>query len=192
MTLWDTLTTQTYTPVIIQFNPWMVEVDGSEVKHDPEVKYRLRISSPRSNRRGEDQYIPDSILLNVPADGLLKFKLTPSDRYLPVGRYTVEYFRDGCSTPLDKQYWIVPSLPIKNTYSFVLGELDPILPLKVWRVLSVSPGDQWVTDYNVLTWRDERPLNGTQITVEYQPAATIDNMLDNKVGKLDSVDRLRG
>jgi hypothetical protein len=189
---WDRVTTQTYTPIIIQFNPWILREDESALEHDPDVRYRLRISAPRSNRRGEEQYIADSILLDVPADGLLKFKLSPSDRYLPIGRYVVEYFRVGCSTPLDTQEWIVPSMPVRNTYSFVLGDLDPVLPLKVWRVLSVSPGDQWVTEYNTLTWRDERPLAGTDITVNYQPAATLDVLIDSKVNRLDSVDRLRG
>ena len=187
----DAVGTQAYTPIVIQFNPWMLADDDSAITHSAEVKYRLRITAPRSNRRGDSQYIADSIIVPVPADGLVRFKLLPSDRYLPIGRYIVEYFRSGCSTPLDTQEWMVPSVPRLNTYSFVLGENDPVLPLKIWRILSVTPGDNWVAEHNALTWRFERPLAGTMVKLDYAPAATLDTLLDYKINKLEQVERPR-
>jgi len=182
---------QVYTPIAIQFKPWALNQDNSALGHTEGVKYRLRITSPRSNRKGQDQYIADSLILDVPPDGLLRFQLLPSDKYLPIGRYQAEFFRVGNRTPLDVQTWVVPSVPMLNQYFFALGDQDPVLPLKVWRVLSVSAGDNWVAEYNSLTWRFGRPALGTDITVDYQPAATLDMLQEYKTGTLGNVERMR-
>lgn len=180
-----------YTPIAIKFREWMQDADSSAVKHSDDVKYRLRISPPRSNRKGEEQYIADSIIVNVPDDGIIRLKLLPSDRYLPIGEYVVEYYRSGCSTPIDVQKWVVPSLARVNYYSFVLGEYDPILPIRIWRVLSVTPGSNWVSEYNNLSWRSVRPAEGEIINIEYTPAATLDQLLQFNLNDLSNQTRIR-
>jgi hypothetical protein len=180
-----------YTPIAVRYGPWMLNEEDEGLQHEEGVKYRLRISAPRSNRRGEDQYIADSITVDVPPDGVVRLKLLPSDRYLPKGRYIVEYFRDGCRTPVDVQDWVVPSLSPSNSYNFVLSDQDPILPLNIWRVLTVSPGDDWTSEYNHLTWRTTRPEPGTGISLTYTPAATLDQLLNFRLDNLGNIDRVR-
>jgi hypothetical protein len=181
-----------YTPIVIKFGAWVLNEDSTELPAEELTRYRLRISPPRTNRKGEDQYIADSKVIEVPADGIIRLKLLPSDRYLPKGRYQVEYYREHCSTPVDIQQWVVPSLPPVNTYSFIMTQFDPVLPLRVWQVLSVSPGDNWVAEYNNLSWRVVRPPEETEITITYTPAATLDQLINyNLTDELNQIDRIR-
>jgi hypothetical protein len=55
----------------------------------------------------------------------------------------------------------------------------------MWSVNSVSPGEGWVADYNNIVWLSQggQPTVGTEVSVEYEPAATLDMLLDYESNK---------
>lgn len=180
-----------YTPIVIQFRPPILDDSGSPyVDKEGKHRYALRISTPASNRQGENQYIPDSFYYPVPEDGLVRMYLVPSDRYLPVGRYVVEYYRIGHKLPLLKERWIVPQPPPMGSFSFTYQAMPPILPIDVWKVVTVSAGEEWVSNFNSLTW-GMPPALGAEVTIRYKRAVTLDKLIDRKLNQSKDIDRIR-
>lgn len=181
---------QEYTPIVIQFKSPVLDPFDDPVNHgSPNRKrpeYTIRITPPRSAKRGITQFIKDSIVLSVPEDGIVRYKLAPTNIYFPQGRYFVEYFRRGSQIPLDEQHWIVPAVPKQLTYTFVVDDNPGVtqrLPLYIWKINSVSPGDGFISDWNQLSWPFEaKPAAGTELTLEYVPAVTLDQLVEYKVG----------
>ncbi len=183
----------TYTPIVIQFlSPILNEDSSPYTDKQGKKRYALRISCPPSNRPGEWQYIPDSYYYEIPDDGLLRLQLVPSDRYLPIGRYVVEYFRIGKKLPVLTQRWVVPKPPPIGTYSFSYELQPPILPVDVWKITSVSAGHEWVGLYNSLTWGTP-PALGEVVNVRYQRAVTLDKLIDYSLNSnsIKETDRIR-
>ena len=180
-----------YTPIVIQFVPPILTDDGSPyVDKEGKHRYSLRISTPVSNRPGEAQYIADSFVYPVPEDGLVRLQLIPSDRYLPIGRYTVQYYRIGHKQPLFTQRWIVPQAPPAGAYAFLYQAMPPILPIDVWKITNVSAGDEWVSNFNSLTWGTP-PALGEMVTVKYARAVTLDQLVDLRPRNFRDIDRVR-
>jgi hypothetical protein len=189
---------QDFTPVVIDFKAAMLDIEDNPVFHHSsgrkKPKYTMRISPPRSVRRGVKQYLCDSIVFPIPEDGVVRFKLPPSMLYLPRGRYIVEFFRSGSQIPFDTQRWLVPAIPKRQSYTFTYDESDPdpTLPLYVWSIDSVSPAAEFVANYNTLIWLAEtRPAFGTSITATYTPAVTLDQLIEYKSSEFEGVTRVR-
>lgn len=189
---------QEVTPIVIDFRAAMFDSLDNPVHHskpgNKKPKYTLRVSPPRSVRRGVKQYIADSVVYPVPEDGVVRFKLAPSNLYFPKGRYIVEFFRAGSKIPIDTQRWLVPAIPKQLHYTFTYDETDPnpVLPLYVWQINTVSPASEFVANYNALVWTVEnRPSFGTTITATYTPAVTLDQLMEYKPQDFEGVSRIR-
>jgi hypothetical protein len=178
-----------YTPIIIHWvesfqdpegNPLWTRTDQDPDKLPPQ--YWMKIHAPSSNRRGFKQNLPDVLKLKIPPDGLVRLKLVPSNRYLPIGRYTVEYYRVGCSIPINVERWIVPAPMQYRNFQFIYLGDPPDLPFDVWQITNVTPGDGWVINYNSLIWNSgvNPPLHGTKYDLEYWPAYTLDQLIEYK------------
>ena len=177
----------TYTPIAIQWLHPFLDPEGSpivDVSANAPARipssYWMKITAPRSNRKGLQQHLPETLRVDIPAEGLLRMQLIPSNRYLPQGRYKVEYYRKGCSVRIDAQDWIVPGTPPVLNYSFPYSEYSSSLPYDVWSILQITPGDYWVADFNNLAWTGSTPLEpDALISVSYQPAVTLDQLIQH-------------
>jgi hypothetical protein len=189
---------QEMTPIVIDYKPSMLDAADQPVYHRQrnrkKPKYTFRISPPRIVKRGVTQYLSDSLYVPIPEDGIVRFKLPPSNLYFPRGRYIVEIFRSGCQIPIDTQRWLVPAIPKQLNYTFTYDELQPtpILPLYVWQINSVSPAAEFAANYNSLMWISENvPAFGTTITATYTPAVTLDQLHEYTLKNLEGVSRTR-
>lgn len=188
---------QKYTPVAIDFVSAIQDQNGQQVVHSKKGQYKskyfMRISPPRSSQRGVQQHMSDSVVVKLSEDGVFRYQLVPSDLYYPKGRYIVEYFRQGSQIPIDTQKWLVPAIPKILNYSFVVEEAGlqySNLPIFVWRVDNVSPANNFVSEWNRINWFSP-PEKGTTVSINYQPAVTLDRLLEYKLQNLDDVTRVR-
>ena len=189
---------QEYTPIVINFKAAMLTGDDIPVEtntHKGErPKYFIKISYPRSTRKGVNQYISDSVVLPIPSDGIFRYKLTPSATYYPQARYTVQYFKYKQKIPLDTQEWLVPPLPKTTKYVFNYQEdlQEYALPLNLWRVLNLSPAAEYVSNYNFITLLTNIDFNnGDPVTVTYEPAVTLDQLLEYNLNSFSDLTRVR-
>lgn len=168
----------TYTPIVIDFKAPLLNEDSSPFQDDLKPRqYVLNISTPPSNRRGETQHIPDTYYFRIPEDGIVRLQLVPSDRYLPIGRYKVDYYRIGKKNPLMTQNWVVPPPPPLGSYSFIYEPEMPVLPINIWKITSASAGDNWTAEYNSIFWTTP-PVVGQLVTLRFQPAVTLDKLIE--------------
>ena len=176
-----------YTPIVIQFVPSILYADGSPVvKKDTQrgYYYYLRISCPESNKLGTLATLPESFIVPIGEDGLVRLQLVPTTTLLPSGYYIVEYFRSNSKKPLLKQHWAVPELSptAKGSYSFNYQTATTVLPLDIWDVLSVQNtdgtlGGGWRSEYNNIFWDTPEPAVGSPFTVVYKQALTLNDIL---------------
>jgi hypothetical protein len=187
---------QKYTPVAIDFRSALRDSEEQDVNHKRrgqyKPKYFMRITPPRSSQRGLQQHLSDSVTIKLPENGVFRYQLVPSDLYYPKGRYIVEYFRQGSQIPIDTQHWLVPPIPKILNYTFVVEEEQQYLtlPIFVWQVNNVSPASDFISEWNRVTWLST-PAVGTTISVNYQPAATLDRLVEYKLDNLEGVTRIR-
>lgn len=176
-----------YTPVVIQFVPSVLYGDGTPViKQDTQrgFYYYLKLSCPESNKMGTLATLPESFVITIPEDGLIRLQLVPTTTLLPRGHYVVEYFRSNSKQPLLTQHWAVPELAptAKGSYSFHYETSTKTLPLDVWDVLNVEGvagglGASWRSLYNNIFWDAPEPLVGSPMTVVYKQALTLHDIL---------------
>lgn len=190
---------QTYTPVAIDFGAAIRDSDSnpifSQAKGEYKPRYHMKVSVPRSNRRGLQQHIPDAVVIPISADGIFRYQFAPTNTYYPFTRYVVEFYRYKNSVPLDIQEWLVPPIPKSRTYTFSYeqGVLDYELPYPVWSVLTLSPTAEYVSNYNLLSFiAGVEFLDGQLLTVTYQPAVTLDQILEYSFDNLNGLTRIRG
>ena len=183
---------QERTPIAIDFKSAITTEDDEEVypyvrgRYKP--KYHLKIKVPRSNRRGLFQFISDDIVVPLGPDGVFRYKLAPSNVYYPVTRYVVEYYRRRQSIPLERQEWLVP--PLLKTRKMVInyeeGKDEYVLPLNVWNVVATSPTAEYVSTYNRIIFISNLDFTtNTPITITYQPAITLDQVLEYNFRQLN-------
>ena len=156
--------------------------------------YTMRISPPRSSKRGGKHFLPDSFIVPIGTDGIFRLKLPPSNFYYPFGRYIVEYFRRGSSIPIDVQQWLVPAMPKYMEYSFYFNGSDPqiYLPYYVWNVSSIDPAIEFTASYNQISFiATNLPPNGSGFTAVYEPAATLDQLMEYSVANMRTISRVR-
>lgn len=191
---------QDFTPVVIDYrSAFQDELNNDVYYHagsstDAKPKYYLRISPPRSSRRGPEQYVADSITVPIRTDNTFRYRLAPSTYYHPYGRYIVEYYRRGCQIPIDTQEWVVPALPKLALYAFRYesDEEHLLFPMYVWRILSFNPTANFVNDFNRLAFVEaNRPPYGAALQMTYEPAATLDQLLEYSLPNLKTVNRIR-
>lgn len=189
---------QEYTPIIINFKSAMLSADDEPVYTNTykgsKPQYFIKISYPRSNRKGNNQHIADSVVLPIPDDGIFRYKLAPSGTYYPQSRYIVQYFKHRNKIPLDTQEWLVPALPKTTKYIFNYQEdlQEYALPLNFWRLVNLSPAAEYMVSYNyltLLTYADYQP--GQPITMTYEPAVTLDQLLEYNVDNFSDLSRVR-
>ena len=163
-----------YCPVLLDFRPAVLLGDETEVtKHN----YRLKITSPTSNRQSIRQSIVSDYYVEVPSSGLLFLKLIPSSKYLPKGYYKVEYFIDGRSVPTEVQLWSIPERLPLGYYTFTWDGSDIIFPADAYSVSSLSPSANFVYTYNKLLWSGSQPDLNQTFTASYVRAATLGDIL---------------
>jgi hypothetical protein len=172
-----------YTPIVINFHSGLLGSSKNEIfseRRGQKPKYYLAITVPRIAKRGTLQFIPDKLHLPVPEDGYLRFQLPPSTINMPFSRYHVDICRVGTHIPLDRQEWLVPPILKEKTYYFSVQNADDVLlPLYVWQVNALSPIQQFASTNNRISWvKDFLPTVGSQITVKYSPAVTLDIILE--------------
>jgi hypothetical protein len=171
-----------YTPIVIQFVPSILNQDGSPVVKQEIAQgfhYSLRISCPESNYRGTLATMPESFVINIPEDGLVRLQLAPTTSLLPKSYYVVEYFRSNSKKPMLTQHWAVPEVMnqgLTGTYSFEYQTSKVVLPLDCWQVTHLSLGDYWTAQYNSLVI-NEPPAPGHPVTVTYQRAVTLEDLV---------------
>jgi hypothetical protein len=167
-----------YSPIRAQFvQPFRLSPDDEDLKDYS--KYFLKITPPVSNRPGVSYYLKEPFIVNIPADGLLSLELIPSDRFLPIGRYVVEYYRKGNSVPLDKQNWIVPLKPLLSSTSVLYQSGDITLPYNIWSIANVTPAQSFRYENNILTAFGEMLEAGiTLLNISFQPALTLDEIIE--------------
>lgn len=176
-----------YSPIVIQFVPPILYHDNTPVvKKDTQrgFYYYLRISCPESNKIGTLATLPESYVIPIPQDGLVRLQLVPTTTLLPEAHYVVDYFRTNSKKPLMTQHWAVPELTptAKGSYSFNYESSTVNLPLDVWEVLSLSSADNnlwdtWRASYNNLFWDAPEPPLGTAFTVVYKQALTLKDIV---------------
>jgi len=191
-------TVQEYTPVVINFKAAMLNANGDAVygtvKKAIKPQYFLKISPPRITRKGTDQHMSDPIIVPIDSDGMFRYQLAPSNSYYPFGRYVVEYYKRRNSIPFDIQEWTVPALPKTQAYTFNYDEAieDYQMPLNLWSAISLSPAAEYVVNYNILRFvgtTDFRSRDALRLV--YQPAATLDQLLQYDINDLNQNTRIR-
>lgn len=189
---------QDYTPIAIDFKGGLTDGDDLELfaQADGEYKprYRLRISLPRSSRKGIAQHIADSVIVPIASDGVFRYKLAPSTSYYPFGRYIVEYYKHRNSIPLDIQEWTVPAISktLKYVINYEEGVEEYSLPVNAWNVLSASPAAEYVSNYNKIRFVSTIDfVNNQPVTLTYQPAVTLDQLIDYEANQQHYVSHIR-
>jgi hypothetical protein len=167
-----------YSPIRVQFvQPFRLSPDDEDLTDYSQ--YYLKIIPPVSNRPGVNYYLKESFTINIPADGLLSLELIPSDRFLPIGRYAVEYYRKGNPVPLDKQNWIIPLKPFLSSTSVLYESGDITLPYNIWSIAKVTPAQSFRYENNILTAFGEMLEAGiTLLNITFQPALTLDEIIE--------------
>lgn len=144
--------------------------------------YYLHITPPASSRPGVFSHIREPFIIEIPADGLVKFELIPSDLFIPRGRYRVRYYRRGNSKPFDIQNWIVRSKPLFQSLTLLYSSSQIALPYFVWAVNSVSGVDSFIFEQNMLNiFSNSLILGQSTISVQYQPALTLDQLIEYNI-----------
>lgn len=189
---------QEYTPIVINFKSAILNDNDEPVDtntfNGKKPEYFLKISFPRSTRKGSNQHIADSVVLPIPSDGIFRYKLAPSSTYFPQARYIVQYFKRRNKIPLDTQEWLVPPIPKFTKFAFNYQEdlQEYVLPTNLWRVTNVSPAAEYVSNYNAITLLTNINFkDGEPVTVTYEPAVTLDQLLEYDVDNFADLSRVR-
>jgi hypothetical protein len=189
---------QEYTPIVINFKAAMLTGEDEPVDTNSfdgnKPQYFVKISFPRSTRKGANQHISDSVVIPIGSDGIFRYKLAPSGSYYPQARYIVQYFKRKNKIPLDTQEWLVPPIPKTTKFIFNYQEdiQEYVLPLNLWRVINLSPVSEYVATYNSLTLLSTIDFNKDDaITVTYEPAVTLDQLLEYNVDNFADLSRVR-
>lgn len=189
---------QEYTPIVINFKAAILSADDEPVETNTyngnKPQYFVKISYPRSTRRGANQHIADSVVIPINSDGLFRYKLAPSATYYPQARYIVEYFKRRNRIPLDTQEWLVPAIPKFTKYTFNYQEdlQQYALPTNLWQVTNLSPAAEYVSNYNTLTLLSTIGFQeGQPVTVTYEPAVTLDRLLEYNIDNFSDLSRVR-
>lgn len=186
-----------YTPIAINWSSSVLDALGEEVTSSTKgrkARYSMMIHPPRSSNLGVKQHLPDSVFIPLGSDNTFRYQLKPSSLYYPFGRYQVEYFKHRCQIPLDRQDWLIPPIPSTSSLTFTYSneDTDILLPFSVWSVKSVNPTVNFVSEYNRLTlFADNLPSVGTPLRITYEPAITLDGILEYSRQNLQSVNKRR-
>lgn len=165
-----------HTEIVIRFQSPALDAEGSPLINS---LYTLEILSPRSNRPGLDQFVPDRFFVNATIGEPLYLKLLPSDRYFPLGRYQVNYYRSGNSEAIHHENWIVPER--RGTVSFPWRVSSLSEPIPMPDDYFSSPAVDWNGSFEVinnqLNWLTNNPPVGTDLSVSYTAAVTLDQLI---------------
>ncbi len=160
----------TYTNVLINYVPSVLAFDDQPVG-DP--SYFIEIKTPHSNRPGLYQSLPQKINLPLIEGETLKLKLIPSDFYLPIGRYRVNYYRRGHTDPIHYEEWVVPTYPVVGKRVITIADYNPIpLPYDYFSSASLDWEGEWEVEHNYLVFRSLNPPIGQQLTLTYRAGVT--------------------
>lgn len=164
-----------YTPVVIQFIPSVLDADSSPIEEPSE--YYIQIKTPMSSRPGVSQALPGRIRLPISQSVPLVLKLLPSDRYFPIGRYEVSYYKKGSRLPLHQEDWVVPTLPLIKTEQLLRPDLT--LPFDFYTLISINPPVPYEITHNriVVGLEDLDQVQASSLLLTYAPAATRDQLL---------------
>lgn len=167
-----------YTKVEITFVPAVLDTQDNPLNSD--TNYTIEIITPSSSKPGVQQTIPQTIIksfvLNVP----IVLQLVPSDYYLPLGIYTVNYRRVGHKNPIWSERWVVPSYPTTRSVNYVLNPTDTnglVLPTDFYGVSSLTG---WSTSFTTAVNQiifNTLPSITTQVKLEYVTKVTRDKLL---------------
>lgn len=166
-----------YTEILINFQSPALDPDDNPLI---EGEYILEILFPKGNRPGVHQFIKDKVIVTATIGETLTLKLLPSDRYFPLGRYQVNYYKPGNPEPIDRQQWLVPERKGTKTFPWYVSALDSpiILPDDYFTGLSTSWEGTFEVLNNQLTWLTNNPPIGTNLQFSYTAAVTLDQMLE--------------
>lgn len=186
-----------YTPIVIDYKPFIMDANNVGVFHKSKKgkpNYTMRITPPRTAAKGINQYITDSVVIPIMPDGTFRYKLKPSKLYLPNGRYRVEFFRRGNRIPLDIQEWSIPAMPKNAVFAFTVntdaGQVQ--LPMNIWNITAIDPVVQYSYQYNNLSFLNtEVNYMNMSFKVNYEPALTLDRILDYNTSNLNTYNSLR-
>ncbi|MGG6283663.1 hypothetical protein ACQ4M3_18950 [Leptolyngbya sp. AN03gr2] len=165
-----------YTQIVIQFAPSILDNDENPVGES--VEYFIEIQTPSSSRPGTLQSIPERIRLPISMKGRLELKLLPSDRYFPIGRYAVSYYKKSSRFPIHQETWIVPTL--FETRSVRIPKHPYELPPDFYALVSLEPSVPYEIKHNqlVVLTQDTEELRTEYLLLTYRPAATRDQLID--------------
>jgi len=166
-----------YTEIILRLPSFAKTIEDANLINS---NYVIRIIAPRSNRPGKDIFIPEPIVLRVQTDQELRFKLAPSDIYFPLGRYFVEYYKSGQSTPLHSETWVVPERKGTKTFPWLVAGIgDPItLPEDYFNSVNISWQGTYEVVSNRINWLTNPPPAGQTLSITYTAGVTLDDMIE--------------
>jgi hypothetical protein len=166
-----------YTEILVNFQSPALDAEDNPLI---ETEYILEILFPRGNRPGTYQSIQDKVIVTATVGEDLRLKLLPSDRYFPLGRYQINYYRPGNPQPIDRQQWLVPER--KGTRNFVwhVSTSGASIPLPDDYFSSLDPS--WNGTFEILSnqlnWITNNPPVGTEISIAYTAAVTLDQLIE--------------
>lgn len=181
--------TSIYTPVVIQYVPAVVlpGQDTSDYKNVRGCCNRIKINPPHSTGETVEQTLQAPVFVTIPSSGLVRLQLVPSDRYIPYGRYEVEYFVSGNSMAVRNEKWIVPCI-IESHSVTVTSTADPLgdsfniddTGYTVWSIDSISRPGSYEFINQKIRWLSNPPALNETYNVFYKPALTLGHILENK------------
>jgi hypothetical protein len=166
-----------YTEILVNFQSPILDADDNPLI---ETDYILEILFPRSNRPGVYQSVPDKVTVTATVGQDLRLKLLPSDRYFPLGRYQVNYYKPGNPEPIEHQQWLVPERKGMRNFVWQVSSLSEAIPLPDDYFSHLDPA--WDGTFEILSnqlnWITNNPPVGTEISIGYLAAVTLDQLIE--------------
>ena len=167
-----------YSPIILEFVEAVLSEEGKSYIH-PNYQTRMEIISPFSKNMNTVQSLGGrKTKINIPSTGVVKLLLLPSNTYSPNGSYIVKYYHGKSSTAYETQSWTVPSPPPVRTEYLSGYNPSKTLSYPAYNVVSVSHPGEFNLVNNSIVWLTNPPEENQGYSVTYQPAITLDQLLD--------------
>lgn len=185
--IYDIKRTYTHSPILIHFlKPVLRYAENEQTEN---VMFgdgnKLLIECPPSANDSYKQIFPSTkISLQIPTNGILRFKLMPTTAYTPNGRYKVSYIQHGVSHPVFEEEWkvdpVISSLTATMTHdSSSNGDEFSVISQSsygIFEILSVDHPGEYKIENDRIKWLSNPPNNGQTYRVTYVPALTLKHL----------------
>lgn len=159
-----------FTPLIIEFTNAVIS--DTALITAQYTEYKLAISTEATSKFGSSQALPQTYVVSVPSDGILKIKLLNSNGRPPKNRYRVKYYADA--NLIDEQLWTIPQCPQTRTIPVTVTNGVGDVPTDVFDVISITPDIAYTVSQGEISIATDG-----EYTITYQPALTLNEIVEN-------------